>query len=305
MAAFNGAPTITIALESILTQTLKNIEIIIVDDASSDNTLHLLGACNDNRLTILRNMVRMGPGPSRDRAISTARGKWIAFIDADDAWSSTRLDELLKAAELTSSHVAFDDLMLCHDSDRGLIPWRTIHGTHGFGGRGSVCRVVEVENYIRSPRLIVKPIVQAELIHRYKIRHSARWFAEDAEFILRFAHTGARFCYLPEPMYFYRITPGSLTAQSNDRTAMRKCLEDCAQWRGWSTSVRRAFRQKTTSLRQTELAYDLADALKARSLIQALRIMVSNPKLMLDLPIRIQHEVDYQWHRIRHAGRRR
>lgn len=84
--AYNYEKYIDKALESVCNQTLENIEIICVDDASSDNTLDIINkyAKNDNRIQVICNESNMGLGMSRNKALDSSCGKYITFLDADD-----------------------------------------------------------------------------------------------------------------------------------------------------------------------------------------------------------------------------
>lgn len=148
-------------------------------------------------------------------------------------------------------------------------------------------------------------MIRTDLIRRHGIQHSSRRFAEDAEFYLRLALAGAKFCYVPEPLYYYRITPGSLTAQAKDPTLMRKCLEECALWEGWWPSAQEAFQKKFSTLKTNEALYHLADAIRRRRFSTASGLLLSHPQLFTQLPRRLARQLHYQIHRLFHGGSRR
>lgn len=87
------------ALYSILNQTYSDFEIIVVDDCSSDNSLHVCQSIQDSRVEIFR---RFEPGPggyaARNFGIQKAKGEWIAFLDADDEWYPDHLRNMLDLA---------------------------------------------------------------------------------------------------------------------------------------------------------------------------------------------------------------
>lgn len=305
MAVRNGESTISQALASVLCQTLPVEDAIVCDDASTDATQATLAKLNDPHVRVIRNISNIGPGQSRDKAVRNSSSQWIALIDADDAWHPERLKHLLAAAETSGADVIFDDTLLCHDASGQLVPWRRIHGTRAFGGKGASPRIVRIEDYITSERLLAQPLIRTDFIRRHGVQHSSRRFAEDAEFYLRLALAGAKFCYVPEPLYHYRITPGSLTAQAKDPTLMRKCLEECAQWEGWWPSAQEAFQRKIASLRINEAMYDLAGAVRDGRFAMASRLLVSHPQLVARLPRRFVRHLHYHAHRLAHGGSRR
>ena len=86
MPAFNAEETLTHSIQSILHQTWQHLELIVVDDFSTDGTyeIALQLADSDDRMTVLRNSVNVGPYVSKNRALKFARGHWITGHDADD-----------------------------------------------------------------------------------------------------------------------------------------------------------------------------------------------------------------------------
>lgn len=91
MPAFNAEVTISRAIDSVITQTHQAFELIIVDDCSSDTTALKIASIRDPRLIYLRNQVNLGAPASRNRGIKIAKGRYLAFLDADDAWATTKL----------------------------------------------------------------------------------------------------------------------------------------------------------------------------------------------------------------------
>lgn len=93
---YNGEKTIIKTLKSVLTQTFSNIEIIIINDGSTDSTLEVISSITDIRIKIL-SYSNAGLAASRNRGISESTGKYISFIDADDLWTPDKLEVQLKA----------------------------------------------------------------------------------------------------------------------------------------------------------------------------------------------------------------
>src|SRR5688572_2704438 len=73
--AFNAGRYVAVAVESVLNQTLREVEVVVVDDASTDDTCRLLSQIKDSRLTVLRNEVNSGQNFSTNRAIDASRGE--------------------------------------------------------------------------------------------------------------------------------------------------------------------------------------------------------------------------------------
>lgn len=92
ISVYNGGKYLAECLESILTQTLKNIEIICVDDASTDSTPQILEAYRD-RVIIITNERNCMAGESRNRGLRVAAGEYIIFLDADDVFEPDMLEK--------------------------------------------------------------------------------------------------------------------------------------------------------------------------------------------------------------------
>lgn len=90
---YNRSHLIQRSINSVLNQTYKNIEIIVVDDCSLDDTEKIIKDINDNRLIYLKNANNLGPSASRNRGIERAAGTIIAFQDSDDIWVDNKLEK--------------------------------------------------------------------------------------------------------------------------------------------------------------------------------------------------------------------
>ena len=93
MPSYNTASYIQETVESVLKQTYTNWELIIVDDCSTDDTDDILATFTDKRIRIYKNEKNSGAAVSRNKALREANGKWIAFLDSDDLWSSDKLEK--------------------------------------------------------------------------------------------------------------------------------------------------------------------------------------------------------------------
>lgn len=95
MPAYNAEKTLPMAVESVLNQTYRDLELIIVDDASSDKTVEVARsyAIGDDRVRIICNKKNIGVSKTRHKAVDAARGEWIAFLDSDDAWKESKLEK--------------------------------------------------------------------------------------------------------------------------------------------------------------------------------------------------------------------
>lgn len=111
--AYNAERYIGQALQSVLAQTMRDWELIVVEDASEDGTKEQVrrfaetmageagssaSGIQDGKLRILENETNRGAAFCRNRGISAARGEWIAFLDSDDMWEPDKLEKQLRCA---------------------------------------------------------------------------------------------------------------------------------------------------------------------------------------------------------------
>ena len=98
ITTFNSAEFIERSLTSVLEQTYKNIEIIIVDDNSKDNTLDILKKYED-QINVIKKEKNLGPANSRNLGLKSCNGDLVCFLDADDYWKKKKINEQVKYAK--------------------------------------------------------------------------------------------------------------------------------------------------------------------------------------------------------------
>lgn len=101
MPVYNGEKFIREAIDSILNQTYKHFELIVIDDGSSDNSTKIISHYDslDNRVVFLKNKINLGVSDTLNKGISYAKGKYIARMDCDDISSPNRIMEEVKLLE--------------------------------------------------------------------------------------------------------------------------------------------------------------------------------------------------------------
>jgi glycosyltransferase involved in cell wall biosynthesis len=117
---YNAAAYVEAALRSALDQTCRDIEVIAVDDRSTDATPQILEdwAARDKRLIVLRQAVNGGPSAACNAAYAIARGRWVTVLDSDDLYLPPRIERLVAEAEARGADMIADNLIQ-QDFDTG------------------------------------------------------------------------------------------------------------------------------------------------------------------------------------------
>ena len=113
MPTFNCEKYIAQTIESVLSQTYTDFEILVIDDCSSDNTVDLVKKISDPRIKLFVNDVNKGTAFSRNLAISESKGEYIAFLDGDDLWEPTKLEQqisFMKKNDISFSYTQYDEI---------------------------------------------------------------------------------------------------------------------------------------------------------------------------------------------------
>lgn len=103
---YNRARLIKRTIGSVLKQTYSNFEIIVVDDASYDNTEETIKLFNDKRIIYVKQEKNRGPAVARNTGIKKAKGEYIAFLDSDDEFCSDKIESVLKRFNILNNNIA-------------------------------------------------------------------------------------------------------------------------------------------------------------------------------------------------------
>lgn len=140
--AYNRQECIARAVHSALAQTCRNLEVIVVDDGSTDGTLAAVGQIADSRIVILRGAENAGAAAARNRGIEAARGKFVAFLDSDDCWDRDKLQRQLDclAAAPAGVQVVCSSFRALHAASGRLVE-RRLEGDNWARRMLDVCAV--------------------------------------------------------------------------------------------------------------------------------------------------------------------
>jgi succinoglycan biosynthesis protein ExoO len=206
--AYKAARYIGQAIESVQAQTLTDWEMIIVDDASPDETAEVVKRyLDDPRIKLIQNEQNAGAGYSRNRALEAAQGEWIAVLDADDWFARERLENLWQFAQEKGTLVVADLHLQIDDEGKtyGVV------FPHHLKPPTKPTRYTPHE-YIYH-HIPMKPFANREHIQQHNIRYPENMpLGEDHIFQAQILLKGATLWVLPETSYFYRIHPRSMVS---------------------------------------------------------------------------------------------
>ncbi len=108
MTCYNAGPYVGESIKSVISQTYSNIELIFVDDKSSDNSLEIAREIQkfDGRIKIFANKSNLGVSKSRNLAFTKATGKWLAILDADDVFVQNKLEKQINFINSTNLNLS-------------------------------------------------------------------------------------------------------------------------------------------------------------------------------------------------------
>jgi succinoglycan biosynthesis protein ExoO len=212
---YNSACTLRDAVTSVLRQTLEQIEILIVDDASQDDSLALARelAMNDSRIRVLALPENRGKSNAMNVAISEASGAWIAVLDADDWYEPERLATLVSLAESRCVALAADNQYF-HDAAADRIVRTAFPVTQSDKPLNRRAFVVGSNPYADFDYGMLKPIVRAEFIRRTGLtyRENTR-LSEDFLYLVEFFAAGGTGVLAGEPLYHWTQSFGTVSRQ--------------------------------------------------------------------------------------------
>ena len=118
MPVFNAESHVAEAINSVLHQSHENLELIAVDDASTDSSFKIISDIRDDRLKCIRLEKNGGAGKARNEGIRLAKGRFIAFIDADDIWLKEKLQAQIKSMQETNVAFSYTDYYLMDEESK-------------------------------------------------------------------------------------------------------------------------------------------------------------------------------------------
>lgn len=211
--AYNCEKTILETINSVLQQTYSNFELIIINDGSQDSTLEIVNKIQDSRLRVF-SFDNAGGNVSRNRGLHLAQGEFISFLDADDIWTSDKLDSQLKALEKnTNAHVAYSWTDYIDEAGNFLLSGARITAS------GDVYEKLLINNFLENGS---NPLIRKEALMRLGGFDEVLQAAQDWDMWLRLA---AKYLFVAVPVVqiLYRVSSNSLS--SNLKRQEKYCLQ--------------------------------------------------------------------------------
>jgi succinoglycan biosynthesis protein ExoO/succinoglycan biosynthesis protein ExoU len=283
--AYNAAAFLASALGSAVAQTLRALEVIVVDDGSSDRTAAIADefASRDSRVRLVRHASSRGAAAARNTAIAHASGRWVAPLDADDVLLPTRTEILLERAETAGADLVADNLMFATFPEHRFIK-PAIADSDRLSAEPVTLSVFLGRELTRGAFSLgfLKPIIRREFLARHQLRYDEEVrivhdFLLYVECLLR----GGVFLLHPDPLYVYALRRESLSNGKAltslleiDRVNRRiQTVPDIQANREWRDLV--AKRQR--AIDKTMTAVRFVDTLRNGGTGAALRLLKNNP----------------------------
>ncbi len=288
---FNAEATLPRAVRSALDQTLRDIEVIVVDDASTDSSWQLITELmsEDTRVRAIRHKKNDGKPAAMNRAIDVAQGRWLAVLDADDWYHAERLSSLLNLAEQWRSDMVADnqflydaqaDHLVCSAWPREDSVWELTFDDFLIGSDA-------YENFNLG---MLKPILRVDFMRRMgrAYEEKARQ-GEDFLHLLQFYLSGGRAVISDTPYYYYTQPFGSISHQWSQPTRTRydfqvaydlnrRHLDEAAPI--LTRRQRALLEARNRRLRTLETYFRAKDAVTRRDWLKATSLLAGHPAAM-------------------------
>lgn len=223
MPLFNLELHVAIAIKSVLNQTLKEIELICIDDGSTDYTLNIVKeyAQKDKRIKIINYKDTKGQAYARNRGIEIAKGKYIGFVDGDDWVETSMFEKLYNAAEKNRTDITFCASAL-YDEQTGKTIWDNNYYNLCLISKEFDNRVFtheETKNLLLGSLNVAlwNKIYRKDFLKKNKIKFPEYYIYEDMPFFYETWFKAKRICLIRDCCYYYRI---------NRRTSTMSRLEN-------------------------------------------------------------------------------
>lgn len=281
MVAQNTASFIHSALLSARRQTVEDIEILIVDDGSTDGTA---GIAQEHAIADSR--VRVLPGPRRGLAavrnvsLAEARGRFVAILDSDDLLQADHLERLLASQQRSGAEICSSN-MIMFSEDQGLQV-----RLFASGREWRQARYITVEEFARGGMIggknvslgYFKPLFEVDFLRRKCIAYDPRLrIGEDFDLVMRAMLAGARLHFTPEASYYYRRHDFSTSYRlaASDLEGLAQATRDyCTS----GTALGNLFARRLRNLEGARRQVLALEALRRHRVLEAFKLIAPHPE---------------------------
>ncbi|WP_353643833.1 glycosyltransferase family 2 protein [Mesorhizobium sp. WSM2239] len=291
IAAFNAERSIARAIESALAQQDVTVEVVVVDDCSSDRTVEIARSFPAEQVRVVELEKNRGPGGARNAGIGVARGRWIAVLDSDDAVYPDRLGRMVRHAERFDAQIAVDNLDVVQEASGAKATMFAPMLLERFPELG-------VADFIAANLLFeetfsfgyMKPIFERRFIEKKALRYDEQLrIGEDYIFLASALASGGRCVVDPRPGYAYHIRSGSISRVLELHHVEAMLAADAAFLREHplDATAQAVQARRTRSLEQAASFLTLVQHLKQRAPLKAMRAALRDPMAVrhLRMPI--------------------
>lgn len=293
--AWNAQAFIGRSIAAALAQTGVEVEVLVVDDASTDDTAGAVAAIGDPRVRYIRQARNGGPAVARNTAFAEARGDWLLILDADDDMGPGRAADLLAAAHAAQADIVADNLWITSEAEPGQ---RRLHIPETLD---DAVEVLGLADYMRRNRLFqkepslgyLKPMFRKAFLDRHALAYDpALRIGEDYALVAEALVRGARYVRRRSADYVYVTREGSISHRllADDLAAMVAfdkafILANAARF---DAAERDAAQAHLGSLLTGAAFTDMVDGLKARQIGKVLGAAIGRPTAMAHFSLPIQ-----------------
>jgi glycosyltransferase involved in cell wall biosynthesis len=217
MAVYNAEKYLVKSINSILNQTYRNYELIIIDDHSMDKSISVINQFKDYRIQLIQNTNNCGPAKTRNIGIKKAIGEYIAIMDADDLSYPERLEDQLKFMENNTDHGGCSaKIKLIDENNEYLGLWNEDINNVIYK---DIKKTLPKTNCIANPAFFFKSSVIKKYLYNEK-----QFLSEDYDLWLRLATDNVIIGKVDEFLLDYRSSTTSILKQLNDKYRYTKII---------------------------------------------------------------------------------
>jgi succinoglycan biosynthesis protein ExoO len=230
IAAFNAGRFITRAIDSALAQAGVDLEVLVVDDGSTDDTAAVAVRGGDPRIRVLSLEANVGPSAARNAGLENARAAWVAILDADDAYEPGRLSRLLEVAEAQAADIVADNFSF-YDAGSEMVGEAALASSPDPERLTAVSFVERARPYSAEADYgLLKPVFRRDFLIRHKLSYpeSIR-HGEDFLLILDALQAGAKYVLVRTPGYLYTLRNSGRSRTSINYDKQEAITRDLAQ----------------------------------------------------------------------------